>query len=247
MPYLFPAPARDELLQNLRSLHRKFRRCVRGDGADFFKRFGSAFFAWWVAQVVVALRPPQLRTAEGDELVFARAVFDVRDRAALERALAGHPDLDQQDNGTYAWLEPQGCEDFRRGLGTFAVSEARVVFETTSRPRAERGRAFLEALAGDAVRYRATSFEGVEQAMKRRPAEPSRESDEIPPEVAAEIVGAYYDKHYRAWVDEPLPALGGQTPREAARSSSAGCGPSLGSPGQGEVACAVTFPVTGRG
>jgi SEC-C motif/Protein of unknown function (DUF2384) len=29
---------------------------------------------------------------------------------------------------------------------------------------------------------------------------------------------AYYDKHYRGWVDTPLPALRGQTPREAAGS-----------------------------
>jgi hypothetical protein len=54
--------------------------------------------------------------------------------------------------------------------------------------------------------------------MERRPPKAARASDEIPPEVEAELVHTYYDQHYRAWVDTPLPALGGQTPRGAARS-----------------------------
>lgn len=204
-------------MKELRSLHRRFRRRVPGDDVDFFKRFGRVFFLWWIEYVVLASRL-QLRTAEGDEMVFATAVFDVRDREAVERALASHPDLDRQDDGSYAWFEPGGSEEFRRGLGWFILDEGRVVLETTSRPRAERGRALLEALAGDAVRYRATSFESVERARERRPAKPPRESDEVRPEVEAEILGGYYDQHYRAWVDTALPALGGQTPREAARS-----------------------------
>ena len=217
LPYLYPARVKDAIVKDLRSLHRRFRRRVPGDDVDFFKRFGSVFFAWWIQHVILASRLA-FRTAEGDEMVLANAVFAVRDRDALDRALAGHPELDRQDDGSYAWHEPGGADEFRRGLGTFVLDEHRVVLETTSKSRAERGRAFLEALAGDAVRHRATSFESVERAMERGPAKPVRENDEIPPEIQAELVGAYYDKHYRGWVDTPLPALGGQTPREAARS-----------------------------
>ncbi len=217
VPYLYPARAKDAIMKELRGVHRRFRLRIRGDDVDFFKRFGRLFFVWWIEYVVLSSRP-QLRTAEGDEMVLASAVFDVRDRAVLDRALAGHPDLDRQDDGSYAWFEPGGSDEFRRGLGTFILDKGRVVLETTSKPRAERGRTFLEALAGDAVRHRATSFESVGRAIERRPAKPAREPDEIPPEVQTEVVGAYYDKHYRAWVDTSLPALGGQTPREAAQS-----------------------------
>ena len=218
MPYLYPARAKDAVMKDVRNLHRKFRRRIPGDDTDFFKRFGSVFFAWWIMHVILASRLPEIRTAEGDEMVFANAVFDLVDRAALERALASHPDLDRQDDGSYAWFEPGGSEEFRRGLGTFVLDEGRIVLETMSKSRAERGRAFLEALAGDAVKHRATSLESVEQAMKHRPAKPPREADRVPPEVEAEIVGAYYERHYRAWVDTPLPALRGQTPREASQS-----------------------------
>ena len=35
------------------------------------------------------------------------------------------------------------------------------------------------------------------------------------------MVGQYYEEHYRKWLDEPLPALDGRTPREAAALKSA--------------------------
>ena len=216
-PYLYPARIKDTLVKDLKRLHRRFRRRIPGDDVDFLKRFGWVFFAWWVEHVVVRPRIA-LRTAEGDEMVFSHAVFDVRDREALERALAGHADLERQDDGSYAWLEPAADDEFRRGLGTFVLHDDRLVLDTTSEPRAERGRALLEALAGDAVSYRATSLESVERAIDRRPPAQPRETHAVPPEVEAQVVAAYYDKHYRQWIETPLPALGSLTPREASAS-----------------------------
>jgi SEC-C motif-containing protein len=218
-PYLYPARAKDALMKELRGLHRKLRKDV-ADDVEFFKSVGSLFFLWWIDHVV-AVPPVEVHTAEGDEIVFARAVFDIRDREVLERALAACPDLHQQRDGSYAWHEATGKKQSRRSLGVFVPDKKRVVFETTSKPRATRGRAFLEALAGEAVRYRVTRFESAQAAMDRLPADPRPAASEIPPEVQAEIVGAYYEEHYRGWVNTPLPALRGRTPRDAARSKTA--------------------------
>ena len=54
--------------------------------------------------------------------------------------------------------------------------------------------------------------------MERHAAAPARDEPELPLEVQAEVIQAFHDQHYRGWVDAPLPALGGQTPRAAARS-----------------------------
>ncbi len=63
---------------------------------------------------------------------------------------------------------------------------------------------------------RTPTAEAKDQAMKAASKRPRREPD-LPPEEAREILQAFYDQHYRSWVDEPLPILGGRTPREAAR------------------------------
>ncbi len=40
---------------------------------------------------------------------------------------------------------------------------------------------------------------------------------EPPDDVSREALRQVYDRHYRSWVDEPIPMLGGRTPRHAAR------------------------------
>jgi hypothetical protein len=152
-------------------------------------------------------------TPEGDAIVLSRVIFAVNDREAVAAALAGRPDLEHQRDGSYLGL--QGAAEQHRGLGRVALERHRLAFEATSRPRAERGRAMIETLCGGAVTYRATSYEDVGQAARRRPA-PTHAAPEIPPDVEAAVVGQFYEEHYRKWFDEPVNALDGRTPREAA-------------------------------
>nr|MBA2319778.1 hypothetical protein [Deltaproteobacteria bacterium] len=80
-----------------------------------------------------------------------------------------------------------------------------------------------EAAAGDAARFVAASHEDPTEMLRER----LRRGDTavlgdpgpapaIPPEVHEELVLTFLARHYRDWVDHPLPALGGATPREAA-------------------------------
>ena len=53
-------------------------------------------------------------------------------------------------------------------------------------------------------------------------ATPRRPRDEphgpIPPSEAGRLVREFKESHYAGWVDLPIPALGGETPREAVRT-----------------------------
>jgi hypothetical protein len=220
-PYLYPAREKELILRVLRRLRRSLRgKLPRGDEATFFKNVGVVFHDLWL-DLVVQRPPPTSVTAEGDEVVLCRTVFDVRNREAVEAAFVNHPELERQDDGSYAWLAEKADEaGFRRGFGTFVLEKGRVVLETVSSQRGERGRALLEAAAGPAVVYRATSSESIQRALERRPARRARPEDEVSP-AAAEIVQTFYERHYRGWRDEPLPALDGRTPREAAGLKSA--------------------------
>jgi SEC-C motif len=216
--YAYPVDARGDILKELRRGYRKHKRATPSiDLATFFKRMGRVFYLLWLQHV--ALRPlPRMVTAEGDDIVLARVVFDVRDREVVAATLAIQHDLERQRDGSYLWLEESAEQ--RRGLGRVALERHRLIFEATSRPRAERGRAMIETLCGAAVTYRATSYEDVGRAMKRRPSR-AAEASEVPPEVQAEVIGRFYEEHYRKWLDEPVPALDGRTPREAATLKSA--------------------------
>jgi len=242
---LYPPEAREDILTDLRRAYRLSTRRGPGEGlSDFFKRTPVLLHRSWLEWVVFSPEPA-LVTPEGDPIVLTRTIFDVRDRPALGRALASHPDLDDQGDASYVWLEAasaqaalergassrgapseaiavqtfslEGASRVRRTLGTFVLKGPRLVLETMSRERAERGRRFLEGLVGDAVRYRATRYEDLDRvrAASRHPPEPR--PPDVPPEVEAELLGRFYEQHSRAWLDQPVPALGNRTPRQAAR------------------------------
>lgn len=215
LPYVYPAASKEDILKDLSRGHRTFQRRFPGqDLSSFFKWMGVAFHQWWLQEV--ALRPlPKIMTAEGDPFIFAKVVFEASDRGAVIRALANHSNLADHGDGSYGWLENQGA--FQRSLGTFVLEDDRLMFETTSRQRAERGKEFLQRLLGEAVRFRVITYEDVGQALKRAPGPAKNEMPDIPPEVLAELLGRFYEEHYHKWVDQPLPALGNRTPRYAAR------------------------------
>jgi len=86
---VFPALAVEEILRELRSAHRAFKRRSSGeDYGAFFKWIGPLLHDIWLDEV--ALRPgPRFVTPEGDPVVLARVTFDVVDRGRLAARLAG--------------------------------------------------------------------------------------------------------------------------------------------------------------
>ncbi len=166
-------------------------------------------------------KPPQIRTTDGEEIVFCKAVYDIDEPDAIGAALSGHPDLGEIDDGVYDWIDPRGRPMLGGGpvsLGSIRLEKERLVLETKSRERLEKGKTFISGLLGDLVQHRVDSHEDLEMAMSRRADAPPREREEIPPEVEAELLSEFMQEHLMEWVDMPLPLLGGQTPRQAVRS-----------------------------
>jgi SEC-C motif len=215
LPYVFPAAAKDDLMKGLRKAHRVFTEEFGNNGiAEFFKRMAPVFHKLWLEQVALPPRP-KIITGDGEPFIFAKVIFDLLDRDAAIRSLAHRDDIVDHGDGSYGWLEPAG--NFQRSAGAIVIEEQRVIFETTSQKRAEKGRDELPSLLGGAVRFKAISYEDVGQALKRAPQTPKNKQADIPIEEQRRVLGEYYEQHYRKWLDEPVPALGNRTPRHAAK------------------------------
>jgi len=164
--------------------------------------------------------------AEGDELEFCTADYRIEDEAPLIAALEAAKPFEAEgkdDPGarSFAWLEP-GSEGPRRSYGHIEVRNGRLRLECNSRKRLQTGRQLIEELGGAWLRHLGDSFESLD-AIKRRlldREEPrgAAQKKALPPEVERELVSKMKSEHYAHWIDERLPALGGQTPRQAARS-----------------------------
>jgi hypothetical protein len=214
LPYLFRASDKEDLLKGLRKAHQVFVQEFPDDGiGDFFKRMAPVFHKLWLERVAFMSRP-KIVTGDGEPFIFAKVIFDLLDREAAVRAIVDRNDIAAQDDGSYVWFELVG--DVQRSVGAIVIEEKRVVFETTSQKRAERARDELPGLLRHAVRFRAISYEDVEQALKRAPKTSAPKEPEIPIEEQRRILGEYYERHYRDWLDQPVPALANRTPRHAA-------------------------------
>ncbi len=163
-----------------------------------------------------------LTTMDGEETVFCSAVFDLRDVGAVRQQLVKHPDIDGEDN-RYTWLDRKGRRQLGPGpliLGTITLGDERLMLETKSRERLEKGKQMLGQCLGNLVRHRMDTLKDFDVAMEEHrkggPAAQSKSS--VPPEVAAEAVRQCMQQRMEDWIDTEIPALAGKTPRQAVRT-----------------------------
>src|SRR5664280_1139177 len=168
--------------------------------------------------------PPELRNTEGDPLVLCEATLWVPDPAALAAALDATYERDDSDPAAPQWFEHVTTHGMPRIRATLRLEGDELRVDTNSEARLDRVLATLRTL----LRSLTIIVEGRQPAHEigeamRRAGIPSPTGDETPtnvldssdPEVAA-MLGQMARQYEQAWLDDSIPALAGQTPREAA-------------------------------
>lgn len=107
-------------------------------------------------------------------------------------------------------------------LGQITIENNRLILETNSQERTQRGEKLLSKYLGDAISFQQTLIETPEQKMKALPkANPrlDQESQKLLelPEVQ-EHIKSMAKAHWENWFDEPIPMLKNKTPRQAAKT-----------------------------
>ena len=105
-------------------------------------------------------------------------------------------------------------------LGSLELKGKTLLVTVNSAERAAKVQTLIGAAAGDLLKSPLTAIRTVDQMRADQRREGSREeADEIPPEIARQLMRDHLDKHYRETLDAPIPALGGKSPRQAVRTS----------------------------
>lgn len=185
---------------------------------------------------------PELRNSDGEEIVFLSLHYRLLpgvSGARVEQALGPLTDLRSEPPAFWNWvsshdapMEPfkskteaghtltSTMEDGALVLGTLELNNNVLVLSVNSESRAERGRAMLapvlEGLAGAPLTERQT----VAQAMANGSAtKPASKPSGLSREEERRAVHASMEAHYRGQLDQPIPALGDVSPRQAARTA----------------------------
>lgn len=198
----------------------------------------AAFFD--IVENVRNPRRPELRNTDGDLLEMHTLVFDLdapdAALAALEDLTAGvaAPDVERDGAGnlvraefTWSRLGNRTHKDWdNTSLGSIRIEGSRLTADVNSAKRAAALRKTIEKRLGESAHVRPSVVQSMQSLLAREQTprekyEHQRRAQEqaefaARPEVRA-LMRETMRKHYRAWVDEKIPALGNRTPRQAMR------------------------------
>jgi hypothetical protein len=236
----FSLEAVDLLIDGMRQTLKLGKRTKLRLSTDQLQRCAPLFAnAWLFTYLPKSLdpEPPRITNSEGDELLYHDLRFPLAAGVLQKDVVAGLakvPAIEPAGPKFWNWLEteaPKGVASIKgialdqtmsgaRVLGTFELTGKALILSVNSARRAELGAALIRKGLGDLLKSPLTAIRTVEQMMAEgRGDRGHRDSEDIPPEIARQIVYDHMDRHYRDTLDQPVPALGGKTPREAVSSA----------------------------
>ena len=194
-------------------------RLKEGDAATVLLRRWQA----WVDKLA-SRRPVELSNTDGDELIWTIDTFAFTSPAAkaeIETRLAAADDVEGPPPGDkkriYSFVRATPGSDEVTLVGTARVLSRELRVESTSLPRADALRARLETMCDGLIRHRARSAENIEDLLAARISEAPERPRASNPKADARALETKR-RYYATWTGEPIPALDGLTPREAAAS-----------------------------
>ena len=191
--------------------------------------FGSYLIRHWEEAVndgdAESAGPPQFRNQDGDPLLPTTDHFDVTPGAApaIEARVAALDGAERDgtiDDATeYAFLRPHDPphpDGEEAVVGHVRIEPTALALVTNSVARADALRTRIERACGARIRHRAREHTDPQTLLKDRKEPPA---PPVPGSREADAVAEFKKRHYARWLDQPLPALHGRTPRAAARTA----------------------------
>lgn len=172
--------------------------------------------------------PPQLCNTDGDPLLLTSDHFSFH-AADRERVAALLSSLDgvhgpepgaAGDEPLYRFVreaQPGRAQLGDTLIGTAALGRNRLRLQTNSLARADRLRARLEEAGGNLLKHRARSHDSLTVPAPTVPVPNGAAGPAESPELAP-VLREAIERYYHEWLDQPIPALGGATPRQAVRT-----------------------------
>ena len=172
-----------------------------------------------VARLSRRFAPPALANTEGDPLAICEATVHVADPDAIEAALDDTYDRAEDDEPP-RWFEHVTTHGMQRIRATLVLDGDTLRVETNSEKRMDRVLATLARLDPemsllDGSRRPVRDARDAAELAKQLPSADEDALDPDDPKVAAALEEFIRDYETR-WLDEPIPALDGHTPRQAA-------------------------------
>jgi len=229
LPPRFAEPA----LQEARRLCRVRTRAVAPEKLREPGLQLDLIFIWGDAVDDMRDRPlPVMQNTDGDPMQLTSddfALVGSRDAVARKLSAIEGAEEPEEEGGNTVFTVTKAGNVMNSSwnntiVGRLVLSNTRLTVETNSVRRADSLRAAIEAGLAGLIRFRLRKEENtallMEEARENASTAGAKPQAPLPPDAEA-AVRDFRERHMRAWLDESIPALGGMTPRQAARAPAA--------------------------
>jgi hypothetical protein len=207
---------------------------------ETLRAISPMFTTFWLVDLIERARRPQipdLRNLDGDQLLLCQARYPFAAGTTfdhIQTALDARREFRRADTTFWNWVSlekpdaqassPEALayetrlDDDTLVLGGVELQGNALVLVANSQRRCDLGCALLSGILGERLKKPSLTTETVDQLIASAHAEPQQ--PDIPEEESCAIIHDYLDRHYRDVLDQPVPMLGGKSPRAAVRTAS---------------------------
>lgn len=193
------------------------QECPDATMDDFLKAYGEIFNFYWY-DIIQNPIPIKLHTTSGEPVLISKAVFEIKDKGSVLKGLSVIKGFDQGEDD-FIWYDKRNKDGSATVLGRVEIKGNKLILESNSRKRLERGKKLiLKALSGIVIHKADTCQDPMEAMKSLKESPPAKHGNELPMEIQQQFYAQFMQKHCETWLKDRIPALGGQTPIQAVKT-----------------------------
>jgi len=212
---------KNRIVEDIRQAYQEYRQDIPDGTLDMFlKDSGDIFNFHWYFPIQNPPPPLNLHTTSGEPMLFSKALFEIKDKAAARTGLAKIKGFEQnQDEDHYAWHDKRNKDGSATILGTAKIKDNKLILESNSKKRLEKGKRLILKTLSDAVVHKLDTFQDPLEAMKsHKESSTAKPENELPMELQQKVHAQFMQKHCEKWLKDKIPALGGRTPMQTVKT-----------------------------
>ena len=210
------------------------KKCPEAGWSEMFLNRVQVFFQYAYQKQLNPVMPV-LTNYDGDRIEMWKATYRCLDYNQVKAILDSIQEIEAetaakaQKSVLYTWKKPyQGTAGpiimDNIIIGQIALEKDKLTLEVNSASRLNLGKKLLQEACGSMLTHRLDSLIDLDAVMREVTQSPharqgKKQETGIDPAVEAEIVGQMMQEYYTRWMDEPVPALNGKTPRQTAKTA----------------------------
>ena len=185
---------------------------------DDFLKYNSENFNFYWYDIILNPSPIKLQTTSGEPMLISKAMFEVKDIEAVTKGLPKIKGF-EQGKDAYTWYDKRNKEGSATILGRADIKGNKLILESNSKDRLEKGKKLILEALSDAIVHKADTFQYPMEVMRSvKESSLDKPENELPLEIQQQIYTKFMQKHCENWLKDKIPTLDGRTPMQAVKT-----------------------------